>query len=143
MKMTCVSAAVLMALLAAPAGTQTRAFKIVVNANNPLSSATPDDVSKYFLKTKTTWPDGSAVHPLDLGVSSAVREDFSMAVHKRKALMVQHLWRSRVFVGGLTPPPEAPSEAYVLAFVGENRGGIAYVSSSAKLSPALKVVEVR
>ena len=125
-----------------PAPAQQSQFKLVVNRANELRSLSADAVSDYFMKKKTSWPDGTAVKPVDLSVESKARQAFSNAVLDKPASAVRMFWHRQVFSGRVAPPPEVATELVVLAYVGENPGAIGYVSADAVLGPGVKVVDV-
>lgn len=132
--------ALLLGVDSAPA--QQSQFKLVVNRANELRSLPIDAVSDYFMKKKTSWPDGTAVKPVDLSVDSKARQAFSNAVLDKPASAVRMFWQRQVFSGRVAPPPEVPTELVLLAYVGENPGAIGYVSADAVLGPGVKVVDV-
>jgi ABC-type phosphate transport system substrate-binding protein len=117
-------------------------FKVVVHKDNSLRSLPVEAVSDYFLKKKKAWPDGSPVKPVDLSVDSRVRQTFSKSVLKKQVAAVRTFWQRQVFSGSVVPPPEAPSDLVVLAYVAENPGAIGYVAMDAPTGPSIKVVEV-
>jgi hypothetical protein len=125
-----------------PVLAQSAPFKVVVHRSNQLSSAQVEAISDYFLKRKTEWPSGLPVKPVDLARDSRVRVTFSEAVLNKHVATVRSFWQRQVFVGHVVPPPEAPSEVWVLAYVAQNPGAIGYVSIDTPLGPATKVLEV-
>jgi hypothetical protein len=125
-----------------PAPAQQSQFKLVVNRANELHSLPVGAVSDYFMRKKTSWPDGTAVKPIDLLVESKARQAFSYAVLDKSASTVRMFWQRQVFSGRIAPPPEVPTELALLAYVGENPGAIGYVSADAPLGPGVKVVDV-
>ena len=137
---TATALAVLLGVNPAPA--QQSQFKLVVHRSNELRSLQAVQVSDFFMKKKTTWPNGSVVKPVDLSVDSKVRQAFSNLMLDKPASAVRMFWQRQVFSGNVAPPPEVPSELVLLAYVGENPGAIGYVSADAVLGPGVKVVDV-
>jgi hypothetical protein len=117
-------------------------FKVVVHRSNEVSSARIETISDYFLKKTKAWPSGLPVKPVDLAKDSPVRVSFSQTVLNKRVSTVRSFWQRQVFLGSVVPPPEAPSDVWVLAYVAQNPGAIGYVSADAPLGPAVKVVEV-
>ena len=115
-------------------------YKIVVNPSNPVTSMSKDDVARIFLKKSTKFPDGRSVSPMDLPVSSPIRESFSKSVHGKPASAVDALWQQQIFSGRDIPPPQK-NEGAVLDFVRSSENGIAYVSAGADTS-GLKVITI-
>jgi ABC-type phosphate transport system substrate-binding protein len=142
MRPIAVATALAVLLGVTPAPAQQSRFKLVVHRSNDSRSLSVAQVSDYFMKKKTTWPNGSVVKPVDLSVDSKVRQAFSNAVLDKPASTVRMFWQRQVFSGNVAPPPEVPSEVVLLAYVGENPGAIGYVSSDAVLGPGVKVLDM-
>ncbi len=124
---------------AAAMAQEAKDFKVVVNGGNPVTSLSKGQLAKLFLKQVTTWSDGHKVLPVDQSEGSPVRQAFSEAVHGRSVGAVKAFWQRQIFSGRDVPPPEAPNDAEVLAFVETNRGAVGYVSASAPLKAARAV----
>ena len=130
-------------VLASPASSQgVQGFKVIVHASNPISSMTSSEISNLFLKRVTRWRNGQGVVPVDLSANSAVRDDFSDAVHGRDASAVKAYWTRQIFSGRGVPPTERRTDVEVVTFVAATPGAIGYVSRSANLGPECKVVQV-
>ncbi len=127
---------------AGPVLAQGAPFKVVVHRTNQVSSLRVEALSDYFLKKTTVWPSGLPVKPVDLAADSSVRATFSKAILNKQSSSVRMFWQRQVFRGTVVPPPEAPSDAWVLAYIAENPGAIGYVSMDAPTGPATKVLEV-
>lgn len=119
---------------------QSNRFKVIVHPDNPNAILAAKDVSSLLLKKKTKW-DGTemSVDPIDLDGGSAVREAFSEAVHGRSVSSIKNYWQRQIFSGREVPPPEAKSDAEVIAFVSRSPGAIGYVSSDARLDGVKEV----
>ena len=115
-------------------------YKVVVNPSNPVSSMSRDEVSRIFLKKSTKFSDGRSVSPMDLPVSSAIRESFSKDVHGKPASAVDAFWQQQIFSGRDIPPAQK-SESAALSFVRSNENGIAYVPAGAD-TEGVKVITV-
>jgi ABC-type phosphate transport system substrate-binding protein len=132
--------AAIVLLASANVWAQGGSYKIVVNSSNPVTSMSGDEVSRIFLKKSTKFPDGRSASPVDLPVSSPIRESFSKKIHGKPASAVDAYWQQQIFSGRDIPPPQK-SEAAVLDFVRSNENGIAYVSAGADTS-GVKVINV-
>jgi ABC-type phosphate transport system substrate-binding protein len=143
MKKLIASLGILMALgIALWVSAQSSSFKVVVHPDNPATSMSAKDVSRYLLKKVTRWNEGGfseAVSPIDLDSKSPIREAFSKEVHGRSAASIESFWNRQIFSGENVPPPEAASDADVVAHVRSTRGAIGYVSADANAS-GVKVV---
>jgi hypothetical protein len=117
-------------------------FKIVVNAGNPTTTITKQNVSKCFLKQTTMWINGMPVIPVDQAANSEIREAFSQEVHDRDASSVRSFWQRQIFSGRGVPPTEKTSDEEVLAFVRINPGAVGYVSADANLGIGAKVLNI-
>lgn len=125
---------------AAPAGAQQ--YRVIVNAANPTSSLSKDDLARVYLKKMSSWKHGQSVTVVDLGPKSPVRADFSLSVLGRDVPTMKNYWQQSLFSGRGVPPIEQPSDEQVLSFVASNQGAIGYVSANAQLPSGVKVVEI-
>jgi len=132
--------ATMVLLASARVWAQGGSYKLVVNSSNPLTSMSRDDVSRIFLKKSTKFPDGRGASPVDLPMSSPVRETFSKNVHGKPASAVDAYWQQQIFSGKDIPPPQK-GEAAAISFVRSNENGIAYVSAAADTG-GVKVISV-
>lgn len=117
-------------------------FLVIVNEQNPISTLSPQEISRLFLKKSTRWPDGVGVRAVDLSPASAIRESFSRAIHQKSTSAVKVYWQKMIFSGREVPPPEKGSAAEVVAFVKANRGAIGYVPAGTSLWNGVKVLAV-
>jgi ABC-type phosphate transport system substrate-binding protein len=141
MFMRSLRAVVVLVLAAAPAR-PVAAYKVVVHAENAVSSMSKPDVAKLFLKKVTSWPGGEAVAPVDLPGESSVRKAFCHGVLGKDLLAVESYWQQAIFSGRAVPPPEKPSDAQVLAYVREHPNAIGYVSGEADLGASVKELTI-
>ncbi len=134
---------IVVALIAtAPAAAANPGFKVVVNASNPTTSISKEQLSRCFMKQTNTWINGATVTPVDLSAASSVRVEFSTAVHDRDVNAVKSYWQRQIFSGRGVPPPEKASDEEVLAFVRANPGAVGYVSSGTPVGAGAKVLEI-
>jgi ABC-type phosphate transport system substrate-binding protein len=146
-QLTILSIAVALAMTIAPAPPAAVADDepTIIVIVHPKSSVTRLDrkfLANAFLKKKTRWSDDTAIRPVDLASSSAVRREFSERFLGRTVTKVRRYWNQVVFSGRGVPPPELDSEAEVVEYVTTHKGAIGYVSDQADLDGA-KVVQVR
>src|ERR1700726_2590797 len=64
-------------------------FVVIVNAGNPVTAVTRDELAKIFLKKRSNWDNGNPVVPLDLTEEAAVRDAFTKAVHRRSVTSIK------------------------------------------------------
>lgn len=118
-------------------------FKIIVHPENPSSHETRAFLTDLFLKRVTRWRDGEHVQPADLHASSGVRERFSKEVLKRSVAAVRSYWQQQIFSGRQVPPPEFDSDAAVMRYVSEHRGGVGYVRGDLELNGVKTIAILR
>ncbi len=115
---------------------------MIVNASNPLNAMPRKGVARVFLKKDTTWESGFTITPVDQGVDSPAREQFSSVVHRKPPEAVEAYWRKLIFSGMGVPPLTLGSDAEIVEFVRTNVGSIGYVSDDTSLGGGVKVLEV-
>jgi ABC-type phosphate transport system substrate-binding protein len=118
------------------------AFKIIVDADNPMTSAERKAIADFFLKRRTTWPDNETVRPIELAADSPVRARFSAQVMGKTVVQMRSYWQQRIFTGHELPPLELASDQDVVKFVTTHRGAIGYVSAQADIGSA-KVLQLK
>lgn len=133
--------AILLCALAARGADETVAFKLIVNASNPVRALSPEAVSGLFLR-RGRWEDGTAVVAADLHPDSPVRERFSGKVHGRDVAAVKSYWNKMIFAGKATPPPEFATDEEVVAFVRGHAGAIGYVAKSTDVGGGVRIVPI-
>jgi ABC-type phosphate transport system substrate-binding protein len=129
-------------LVAGAASAQEAAYKVIVNAANPVVLMKRDQIATLFLNRKTAWSHGPAGDAVDQSMTSKVREAFSSEVLGQPLLGVQNYWRKRLFELREAPPLVKGSDEEVVAYVAKTPGGIGYVSASMTLPAGVKVVKV-
>jgi ABC-type phosphate transport system substrate-binding protein len=125
------------------AGGPTAPFVVIVNEANPITAMPKARVAQYFLKRLKKWDDGAPIDPVDLEEGSAIRAEFSRAVHGRSTSAIKAYWEEQVFSGAESPPVEFAAESDVVAFVRSHVHAIGYVSPGAVSSGAgVRVVDI-
>lgn len=132
---------VVLSAMALPSHSQ-QDFVLIVNAANPASSISQDELGRIFLKKMAKWQDGVRIEPVDLGAGSSVRARFSQSVHGKETAAVKAYWQKMIFSGREVPPPELGSAAEVVAFVGSHRGGVGYVPEGTDLGERVKRIRL-
>jgi ABC-type phosphate transport system substrate-binding protein len=127
-----------MLLLPQAGTTQEAEFKVVVSPETSVESLPRRDVARMFLKRTSSWPDGTAVIPVDQSSRSPVRLLFTREVLGvegfDKMSAVENYWQQQIFSGRGSPPAVKASDADVIEFVAANPGAIGYVSATADVS---------
>jgi ABC-type phosphate transport system substrate-binding protein len=117
-------------------------FRVIVNAQNQVTSVDRRFLADAFLKKTTRWGDGQPIRPVDLGPDAAVRQRFSDDVLRRSVSAVKSYWQQLVFSGRDVPPPELDSDEEVVRYVARYPGAVGYVSPAASLA-GVRAVMVR
>lgn len=117
-------------------------YVIIINPGNRSRTLDRKFVANVFLKKTKYWPNGTAIHPVDLKFNSSMREKFTEDILKRSINAVKTYWQQRIFSGRDLPPPELDSHSAVVSYVLKHAGGIGYVSAATPLGNAA-VVTVR
>jgi ABC-type phosphate transport system substrate-binding protein len=104
-------------------------FKVIVHPSNPAASVSRGQLAAIFLRKSAQWPNGTPAQPVDRTEDAQVREGFSKEMLGRSASAVKSYWVQRLFSGRGLPPPEKPSEAEVLDYVGSHAGAVGYAES--------------
>jgi ABC-type phosphate transport system substrate-binding protein len=117
------------------------AFKVIVNAENAVSSMSRAQAAGLFMKDVTTWNDGSKAMPMDLPGDSAARRAFSLDILAKETSAVIRHWEEQQSYGLSGPPPQGATDLKVLEFVKANAGAIGYVSGAAATAD-VKVVTI-
>jgi ABC-type phosphate transport system substrate-binding protein len=116
-------------------------FTMVVNASRP-ASLSRKQVADFFLKRVSSWPDGTAVAPIDLSVASPTRGGFSKAVIGQPTEGVVRYWQQTMTSGLRVTPPLVKPEDAVLSLVRSTPGGIGYVTEGAALPEGVKTLTI-
>jgi ABC-type phosphate transport system substrate-binding protein len=117
-------------------------FRVIVDPESSITSATRELIAEAFLKTTTRWPDGETIRPVDQRSDTQVRKAFSDGILKRTVAAVRSYWQQRIFSGRGVPPPELDSDDAVVRYVSEHRGAVGYVSAAAGTG-GTKVITVK
>jgi ABC-type phosphate transport system substrate-binding protein len=129
-------------LVAGVASAQEAAYKVIVNAANPVALMKRDQIATLFLNRKTAWAHGPTGDAVDQSMTSKVREAFSIEVLGQPLLGIQNYWRKRLIEFREAPPLVKGSDEEVIAYVAKTPGGVGYVSAATTLPAGVKVVKV-
>ena len=136
-----VGSLVLYAVSAPAQTTQPTRYKVIVNANNPVTSISKSELAAMFLKKADSWATGALVVPVDQTERAPVRQSFSRDVIGKPPAAVKSYWNQLVFSGRSVPPPEKLSDAEVILFVKTTPSAVGYVSAAAQ-TKGVKVLMV-
>lgn len=128
----------LLALLAVPSAAVEPAFLVVAHPAVQVTELSRAQLSRFFLKKTTQWPDASLVRPVE-PLDPRLRETFANQVHERSAAAIAAYWNALIFSGRDLPPLEKATDADVIAYVRATPGAVGYVSVGADTS-GVKIV---
>ena len=120
----------------APAGTE---VAVVVNKDNPVEKLTAGEVKLYWLrKIKKRWPEiNKNIKPVDRKTKNAEQDAFYAKVLGMSAPDVETYFTQKQYESGEKPQDKFASDSAVIDFIGEEAGGIGFVST-ASLTPEAK-----
>ena len=124
------------------ASAQSVSYRVIVNAANPVTQLSRDEVSRLFLKKVSSWKTGGEVQPVDQAQDSPVRRSFSKEVHRKDVEQIKGYWQQLIFTGQGAPPIEKGSDDEVVAFVTKTPTAIGYVSTTASLGSGVKTIQI-
>jgi hypothetical protein len=103
---------------------------VIVNASNPATTLTAQQVKHYFLKKTGAWQNGEKVRPVDREGQSPERAAFLAKVLGLSSDELMRYWLERQYASAEHPPASVPDEASIVKFVAFFKGGIGFVSRS-------------
>ena len=114
-------------------------FYVIVNKQNPIKEATKEEIAKWFLKKKTSWPNGEKIEPVDQKSSAKIRKDFSKEILNKNVSAVRSYWQRIIFSGRGVPPIEKENDQQVIEYVKNHPGAVGYVSKNANIDAVKKI----
>ena len=134
--------ALLLLLAAGSVWAQEAAYKVIVNASNPIVTVKRDVIAQLFMSRSVSWAHGPAADPVDQSMTPPVREAFSREILGLPLPAVQNHWHKRMLETREFPPLVKASDSDVIAYVAKNPGGVGYVGASAELPPSVKALKI-
>jgi len=117
-------------------------FNVVVNAANPVTALSRDEIARLFLKKTNTWPNGSPVVPVDQRSDSIGRQAFCRDVLRKDLSEISSYWNQMIVSGRAAPPLAKGSDDDVLAYVRANPNAIGYVADRTPLGQGIKILAI-
>jgi ABC-type phosphate transport system substrate-binding protein len=114
---------------------------VIANQTTPVEKVTPDQAAQIFLRQIQTWPDGTAIAPVDLKEGSPQRNEFYSKVTGRSPGQLRAYWARQAFTGMGLPPRQVGSAGEANRFVSATPGAIGYVGRKEAESPAKIVLD--
>jgi hypothetical protein len=115
-------------LLASAGPASAEELVVIVNAANPATALTAQQVKSYFMKKTGTWQNGEKVRPVDREGQSQERAAFLDKVLGLSADDLTRHWLERQYATAEHPPASVTDEASVVKFVAFFKGGIGFMS---------------
>lgn len=104
-------------------------ISVIVNPNNT-NTITESDIKKIYLGKNKSFPDGSAVSPVDQKEGSKIRVTFGKTILNKSEKQLKPYWAKMLFTGKATPPRELADGFSVKEAVGRDSSAIGYIDSS-------------
>jgi ABC-type phosphate transport system substrate-binding protein len=115
-------------------------FVVIVHPGNPVSSLSRSELERIFRRTRSSWPSGLPIEPLNLPFGQDARAEFSRVVLRSSDDALVQYWNRRYF-HGVFPPLALHSVEGMLAFVAETPAAIGYVPR-ARVTDRVKIVRI-
>jgi ABC-type phosphate transport system substrate-binding protein len=127
-----VMGALLLATAARPARSAAPVeIAVVVNAENPLTTLSAEDVRAYYMKRKSSWPNGEKIRPVDVEADNAARVLFVTQVLKTTPSDLERHWLEIKYRAAESPPKRMSDDEGVIKYISAFKGGIGFVEASA------------
>ncbi len=104
---------------------------VIVSAGNQALTLRQNQVADIFLGQSGHFPDGREVVALDLGIGSAIRDEFYVKVAAKTPALLKAYWTKMIFTGRRQPPREVSDSIAVRKLVAANPNLIGYIDRSA------------
>jgi ABC-type phosphate transport system substrate-binding protein len=118
------------------------AFTVVINAENPATELSMQDLTRIYLGKKTLWDSGARIQAGMLETDTPVIRDFVEKDMQRTLDQYRAYWKQMLFSGGGTAPRTFRTTAQVVEFVSREPGAIGIIMG-APADEHVKVIEVR
>lgn len=112
---------------------------VIVSAKRPAMVLSANQVTDIFLAQAERFPNGDNATPLDLALSSPLREHFYARVAAKSPVLLRAYWTKMVFTGRGLPPREMASSLAMRKLVAADPTMIGYIDSAA-LDDSVQVV---
>jgi ABC-type phosphate transport system substrate-binding protein len=127
--------------LGGPVSANAEDFILVVNAENPVTRLTANELASIYLKKRRDWPDGTSVRFIDRREGTGLRASFLSFIGK-SGRDVELYWIGEKLYSGNAAPLQVDSDASVVSLISSLKGGIGYISSGFQVGNGVKKIEV-
>lgn len=123
--------------------TQAGKLTFIVNRDNPVTTLTVEQISAYYLKKQTRFPNGTPVRFIDWKADAIAHLSFLSQVVGKTNREIELYWIAQKVYTGYSAPLRASSEEMIVRFVSKFKGAIGYITSPGGIdSEGVKTVEV-
>lgn len=112
---------------------------VIAHRSAPVDKLSADQTTQIFMKQVQNWPDGQAIHPIDLKEGSPQRAEFYAKVTGRSPGQLRAYWARQTFTGMGFPPKQASSTDEAVKLVQSTPGAVGYVNRK-QVDTSVKVV---
>lgn len=106
---------------------------VIANPKVPVAQVSQDELASIYLLRKVSWPNETAIVPVNRDAASREREYFSEQVFNRSTMELADYW-NRLRFQGKVPPVVQGSDQSVVGFVRNIPGAIGYISDTSEHS---------
>ena len=114
---------------------------VIANPSVVVDKIDANQVTQIFLKQIQTWPDGKAIHPIDIKEGSPLRTEFYSKVAGRSPGQMRAYWARQAFTGMGFAPKEFATADDVSKAVQTTPGAIGYIDKKSAAGSAKIVLQ--
>lgn len=115
----------------------------IVNAQNPVTQVSSDDIRNYYFKKKRRWPDDTSVRFIDRSPGTPLRDIFLKNYLHKSGSDNELYWIGQKLYTGDSAPLKESTDEMTMQFVAAFKGAIGYVAAGTDLgNKDVKVIKV-
>ena len=103
---------------------------VIAHPSTPIGSIDANTVKSIYLGKLKSWPNGTALIPVDQAPGTETRKIFLKKVVSKKEIKFDSYWSKKAFSGKGVPPKALGNDADVKAFVAQTKGSIGFIDTS-------------
>jgi len=120
----------MLALLLIPTAGACAEIVVIVNAHNPVTRLTRNQLIDLYMGRQLNFPNGDPALPIDQAAGSGLRGRYYQALVGKSEAGINAYWARLLFSGIASPPRVMPTSESTLQIVRENVAAIAYVEAT-------------
>lgn len=115
---------------------------VIVNAKNPITTLSTEELNSYFMKKNPNWPNGDAIRFFDHRDENNNRKLFLKKYMFKTPREIELYWIGEKIYTGNIAPIQVTSDSMMTKMVTRFKGGIGYVSSQYKIPKTVKRITI-